>query len=235
MRTYNNRYLFSRRIGCHHYQGAYGVDLAQLCVRPKITTDDAATSEAGSGDDGHPRSRPAEQRDGEHGPVDYATADGTAHAGEDYVATSGTLIFAPHERLRNVDVTINSDGVDRAGRDFFLNLSNESSGTMVDAQAVVTITGTGPSSASPHHRRRHLPTAAPPPPPPPAATAASTAADAAASSSSTTTSAPDPAAARSTAATAATPSPVHRALGAGTDAHPRANPGSARGTAPSDG
>ena len=32
--------------------------------------------------------------------VDYATADGTAHAGDDYVATSGTLTFAPHERLK---------------------------------------------------------------------------------------------------------------------------------------
>ena len=40
MRTYNNRYLFSRRMGCQHYQGAYGIDFAQLCVRPAITTDD---------------------------------------------------------------------------------------------------------------------------------------------------------------------------------------------------
>ena len=41
--------------------------------------------------------------------VDYATADGTAHAGDDYVSTSGTLTFAPHERLKYVDVTIISD------------------------------------------------------------------------------------------------------------------------------
>src|SRR5207249_9143896 len=27
--------------------------------------------------------------------VDYATADGTASSGSDYVATSGTLVFAP--------------------------------------------------------------------------------------------------------------------------------------------
>ena len=46
--------------------------------------------------------------------VDYATADGTAHAGDDYSSTSGTLTFAPHERLKTVDVTINSDGVARA-------------------------------------------------------------------------------------------------------------------------
>jgi len=38
--------------------------------------------------------------------VDYTTADGTAHSGDDYVSTSGTLTFAPHERLKTVDVTI---------------------------------------------------------------------------------------------------------------------------------
>src|SRR5262245_2186578 len=38
--------------------------------------------------------------------VDYRTADGTAHAGIDYVATSGTLIFAPGEAIANLQVTI---------------------------------------------------------------------------------------------------------------------------------
>ena len=49
--------------------------------------------------------------------VEYATANGTAHAGEDYVETSGTLTFAPHERLKTVAVTINSDVLGRARRD----------------------------------------------------------------------------------------------------------------------
>ena len=47
--TYNNRYFFSRRIGCHHYQRAYGIDLAQLCVRPAITTDDTIAYEPDRG------------------------------------------------------------------------------------------------------------------------------------------------------------------------------------------
>ena len=33
--------------------------------------------------------------------VDYATADGTAQAGTDYIATSGTLTFAPTERIED--------------------------------------------------------------------------------------------------------------------------------------
>ena len=67
--------------------------------------------------------------------VDYATADGTAHEGDDYVAAAGTLTFAPHERVKYVDVTINDDGAGEPDETFFLNLSNESSGTMVDPQA----------------------------------------------------------------------------------------------------
>ena len=91
--------------------------------------------------------------------VDYATADGTAHEGDDYVSTSGTLTFAPHERLKTVDVTIISDGVAEPDETFFLNLSNESSGTMVDPQAVVTITETPARRhlhLHPHRRHLHL-------------------------------------------------------------------------------
>ena len=48
MRTYNNRYLFSRRMGCYHYHGAYqSMDLIHLCVRPEITTDDSVAYEPG--------------------------------------------------------------------------------------------------------------------------------------------------------------------------------------------
>ena len=36
--------------------------------------------------------------------VDYATSDGTATAGEDYTATSGTLSFAPGDRSNTVSV-----------------------------------------------------------------------------------------------------------------------------------
>ncbi len=38
--------------------------------------------------------------------VGYVTEDLTAVAGEDYVAASGTLIFAPGETTKTIDVTI---------------------------------------------------------------------------------------------------------------------------------
>ena len=170
MRTYNNRYLFSRRMGCYHYTAAYqSMDLIHLCVRPEITTDDSIAYESDSVV--HIPVRLSSEMDNSV-TVDYATADGTAHEGDDYVSTSGTLTFAPHERLKTVDVTIISDGVAEPDETFFLNLSNESSGTMVDPQAVVTITETPP----------------PPPPPPTAATSASASTSTASTSTSASTS-----------------------------------------------
>ena len=56
--------------------------------------------------------------------VDYATADGTATAGEDYEATSGTLTFAPGETAHTVRVAILDDAVDEGKETFVLKLSN---------------------------------------------------------------------------------------------------------------
>jgi hypothetical protein len=41
--------------------------------------------------------------------VNYATANGTATAGSDYVATSGTLTFPPGTVTRTISVTVNGD------------------------------------------------------------------------------------------------------------------------------
>ena len=143
MRTYNDADFFSRRIGCQLYQASpySGANLINLCLRPEITTDDTLAYEPDQV--AHVPVRLSSEMDNTI-TVDYATADGTAHEGDDYVAASGTLTFAPHERLKYVDVTINDDGAGEPDETFFLNLSNESSGTMVDPQAVVTITETPP-------------------------------------------------------------------------------------------
>jgi hypothetical protein len=65
--------------------------------------------------------------------VDYATADRTARAGSDYVATSGTLTFAPGETRKTVSVEIIPDAIPETNESFVLNLSNAVNATVFAA------------------------------------------------------------------------------------------------------
>ncbi len=56
--------------------------------------------------------------------VDYATKDGTAAAGADYTAASGTLTFAPGETAKTVSVALLDDSHDEGKETFSLTLSN---------------------------------------------------------------------------------------------------------------
>ena len=71
--------------------------------------------------------------------VDWATADGTATAGEDYTAANGTLTFGPGETSKMVGVVILDDTVEDSGETFTLQLSNASGVTLADAEATGTI------------------------------------------------------------------------------------------------
>ncbi len=72
--------------------------------------------------------------------VDYATANGTASAGTDYVARSGTAVFAPGTVTQTVVVSVNGDTIDEPDETFTLNLTNPVNAVIADAQAVATIT-----------------------------------------------------------------------------------------------
>ena len=69
--------------------------------------------------------------------VDYATSDGTAVAGEDYEAASGTLTFAPGEKARTVSVPLSDDVEDEPAETFLLRLS------MRNATGAVAVVVTG--------------------------------------------------------------------------------------------
>lgn len=72
--------------------------------------------------------------------VDWATADGTAQAGIDYTAASGTVNFADGETSKTVAVTILNDTIYRGTRTFDVNLSNASGATLGSpAAATVSI------------------------------------------------------------------------------------------------
>ena len=74
-------------------------------------------------------SRPASERL----TVDYATADGSAQAGMDYTAASGTLTFQAGESSQTVNVTVLDDSHDDTEETLTLTLSNPSSGRLTDA------------------------------------------------------------------------------------------------------
>ena len=71
--------------------------------------------------------------------VDYATADGTATAGADYTATSGTLTFDPGETAKTVDVPVLDDAHDDTEETLTLTLSNASGARIRDGEATGTI------------------------------------------------------------------------------------------------
>jgi hypothetical protein len=60
----------------------------------------------------------------------FATSNGTATAGSDYVATSGALTFAPGEVEKQVVVVVNGDTVDEAQETLFLDISNVQNATV---------------------------------------------------------------------------------------------------------
>jgi N,N-dimethylformamidase beta subunit-like protein/uncharacterized protein DUF4082/Big-like domain-containing protein/Calx-beta domain-containing protein/purple acid phosphatase-like protein len=71
--------------------------------------------------------------------VNYATANGTATAGADYVAASGTLTFAPGETSVLIPLTIVGDTTYESDQTVFVNLSAATNATIADAQGILTI------------------------------------------------------------------------------------------------
>ncbi len=76
--------------------------------------------------------------------VDYATADGTAEAGADYTAASGTLTFAAGETMKTVSVALLDDALDEGEETFSLTLSNAQGARITDGEATGTIANADP-------------------------------------------------------------------------------------------
>ena len=71
--------------------------------------------------------------------VNYATSDGTAEAGGDYVATSGVLTFAPGVTIREVSVTVLGDDVFEPDETFQVNLRAPINAALADNLGIGTI------------------------------------------------------------------------------------------------
>ena len=72
--------------------------------------------------------------------VDYATADGTAIAGEDYAADLGILAFGPGEATQQVTLSLLGDASSPAAATFTLSLSAPDGNASIGAVASTTIT-----------------------------------------------------------------------------------------------
>ncbi|MGD9622964.1 MAG: cellulase family glycosylhydrolase [Mycolicibacterium sp.] len=81
--------------------------------------------------------------------VQYATSNGTAAAGSDYIATAGTITFAPGVTTQTVEVQVLPDTLVEPNETFTVTLSNPTGATITDATAAGTITNddTGSNAA----------------------------------------------------------------------------------------
>ena len=79
--------------------------------------------------------------------VDYATSDGTAQAGADYTAATGTLSFAVGDSSKTIEVSVLNDSHNEGDETLTLTLSNTSTtgnAYLADAEATGTIKNSGP-------------------------------------------------------------------------------------------
>jgi uncharacterized repeat protein (TIGR01451 family) len=83
--------------------------------------------------------------------VNYATANGTAIAGSNYVATSGELTFAPGTTTQSIAVGVIGNKTVEPNKTFFVNLSTPTNGTLSRTQAIGTIINDDGIPGQAHH------------------------------------------------------------------------------------
>jgi hypothetical protein len=115
--------------------GTYAFRLVDLATRPEILVGAVFTVSLSE-----PSSSPVS--------VDYATADNTAIAGTDYVASSGTVVFSPGETAKPVKIFILPNPNLTGNVTFFVNLSNPVNATIDRGQGTATIISPTPVATS---------------------------------------------------------------------------------------
>lgn len=108
-------------------------------VLPSLSISDASLTEGSSGTKEAQLTVSLSKASSEAVTVNYATANGTAQAGVDYVAKTGTLTFAPGETSKTIAVSVVGDAAVEANETFSVTLSAPSKATLADAQGAVTI------------------------------------------------------------------------------------------------
>ena len=113
---------------------------AASAAEPVATIDDIAVAEdAGPAVVRVQLDKPAPRRT----TVTWETANGTARAGADYAAKTGTVVFEEGDRSRSISITLNDDSLDEGAERFRILLAS-SRASLPDDVVAVTITDDDP-------------------------------------------------------------------------------------------
>ena len=111
---------------------------------PTISVNDIAIGEPDTGTSNLTFAVSLSSSSGRPVSVGFSTANGDATAPADYLATTGTVEFAPGQTARQVIVPVNGDLLDEANETFVLNLAGAVDATISDSQGIGTINDDDP-------------------------------------------------------------------------------------------
>jgi hypothetical protein len=116
------------------------IDYSVAPAAPNMTIGDATITEGNSGTTNAQFAVTLSAASASTVTVVFATADGSAVAGQDYTAASGTLTFAPGDTTKTVTVPIMGDAVVEQSESFQVTLSNAQNANITDSQGAGSIT-----------------------------------------------------------------------------------------------
>jgi Calx-beta domain/FG-GAP-like repeat len=111
---------------------------------PSITMSDATITEGNTGTRAASFIVTLSAAYGQPVTVAYATANGTATAGSDYQASSGTLAIPAGQTTGTITAQVIGDRLPEADETFFVNLSSPTNATIADGQGMATISDDEP-------------------------------------------------------------------------------------------
>jgi hypothetical protein len=106
---------------------------------PSLSINDVVVTEGNSGSVGAVFTVSLSAVSGRTTTVSFATTDGTANAGSDYLAASGTLSFPPGTTTQTIMVSVLGDVMPEPTEYFFVDLSSPTNATLADSRGQGTI------------------------------------------------------------------------------------------------
>lgn len=107
---------------------------------PAITVNDVSIAEGNAGTKNLTFTISLSKPSGQSVSVNLATVDGTAKAGSDYTAQTGTFTFSAGETSKMISVVINGDATEEADETLYIFLSNSVNASIGKARGIGTIT-----------------------------------------------------------------------------------------------